>query len=1377
MPLYMQRYDPSASSHEPKRYDFTGLDTTSAHGDPLHCDTGEDAYIKLGRGPVLSGMLPAAANHVVWSTSFKSKPDHAIKNGLEPSAASELLSVEISQRNADDLTSEAFETFEEMNSRHRREYDDLQRRITQKMYLATDKTRQDIHRQCDELERRLKKRQYMETPFLVDANTRNRRISKQLRAEESKDHAAAISNIDSELQWMETENALLHTLEAKERDLGPDHISTIDTVKNAGRVYFDQGKLVEAEAMFLRALHGYQNATGPTQVLINGVKNNLGRIYYRQGNMNKAEDMYIQALASFERYLGSTHPTTRNTANRLGHVYQKQGKLQEAERLFEQSMNPMTESSKDLVKNGSAVLDHLQLGSNRKDDLTGTRKFTGDNIRELGKAFRNNDTSRSASSTNISDTTRWATSEDACLLRTISRIGLEDWPAVSAVVGTKTAEQCHYRYLKFEKSFGIDPTSSDKASQIKFFMSAVEKGSSSELAHWLRNHKDTSVVDDNIVLQWDESGAKLKEGSLATPSTSGPMSPAACKSISDHEMPHGKNTTDIRTLVVDPFKNPQIESDIAINAQWDQDSQEELHGKAMALFDFKTDSDNELTMVEGQVVDILCRHGQGWLVAEDSRTKKSGLVPEGYICMLHHLVQGIDSQDIEEKLTASATDLAKTILGKSPWLDRMEGSELELAVTILGNEVRSKLHGQGWPRTTLEMHREVHMETFRDLLVHSRNEQGLQPLKLSPSLKTRDDININPHASLFVNEAYDPDDQSENSFDFSATESVVSVADSIFSAISLTTGSSMSSLSVSQTATDRLVRLLLEDTVIKPLCEDALRENGLSRERFERNLSRLLKGFAVELRKEAQTRGERQAAHLVRFRARNSAHMICSTLRTEKEEENTKAGLATAPHSNIEKDEPEGDMDVEEDSDGLSESSEDTPDDFQHLENFVKDSKAFQSFRENLRAFIHPQKAHLTTVSTSTVASRRDSLCSNPNALATALPEMLEDVNEDSVTVSDNLEASNHTSVFMALSELQVPANLNLETFRKVYQPISQMLELLASAIKTRKRPPVAHGKTRIEWSCKCGQKLYDDFTELRPGAASRLEQALSHSDSSGTNIGRGSTFGSYTGSLWSSFSSISKLWASNSSRKSLESGLPTREPPKSQLDPSNPNAVEPTPLPVELLYLLLCYPSGRYATRLLQLDLHNLEPKSDQSLFTILRSNYKSMRGQFFSLISLKTLKSIKFVHFEMYRSSLIDVRQKDVIPPPNHIEYRYSPAPSEVIPPVGDNHLMHLFLHPDHADEDTVCLDRFPKKLKEKLCCKKGQPTNFGWGLEFVEGWDMKSIWIISFVIFGIGSLLLGILWAVYKHSIQDAFAIAGYMVSFTAVSVGAIQSLLVM
>ncbi|KAB8291068.1 hypothetical protein EYC80_009756 [Monilinia laxa] len=161
--------------------------------------------------------------------------------------------LQASRPKQNDLARETFETFKEMNSRHLREYGELKQRIKQKKYLATDETRQDIDWQCDDLERRLKRRQYMhmETPLLVDQDTRKRRASYQMKATELRDHTAAIFNIDLRLQWMETEKVLLQTLEAKERELGPDNISTIDSVKNNARVYFDQGKLVEAEDMYL----------------------------------------------------------------------------------------------------------------------------------------------------------------------------------------------------------------------------------------------------------------------------------------------------------------------------------------------------------------------------------------------------------------------------------------------------------------------------------------------------------------------------------------------------------------------------------------------------------------------------------------------------------------------------------------------------------------------------------------------------------------------------------------------------------------------------------------------------------------------------------------------------------------------------------------------------------------------------------------------------------------------------------------------------------------------------------------------------------------------------------------------------------------------
>ncbi|KAM0176541.1 hypothetical protein ACHAPC_009164 [Botrytis cinerea] len=1604
IPFRMQRYDLSSSHREPKPRDFVGLETAPIHLDPVELDSDDGTRIKFRREPLSSEALPSAVNSEVGPVPFQSNPDQVTENSRELSAASEILPVEISRSERDDLTIDAFETFEEMKSRHRREFDDLQRRITQKRYAATDETRSEIDRLCDDMERRLKNRQYIETPLLVDPNTRNRRRTKQLKADGSKEHAAAISNIDSELQWMETEKALLQTLEAKQRELGPDDISTIDTVKNTARVYFDQGKLVEAEHMYLRALNGYQNASGPTQLLINAVINNLGRIYYRQGDMTKAEEMYVQALANSERYLGSNHPTTRNTANRLGHVYQKQGKLQEAQRLFGKSTAPVVESSPDIVKDGAPGLNILQSDSKYRDNLTGTRKFTSNNIRDLGKAIRNIDDSHSVSSKNEFNIVRWSTSEDASLLRTIARLGLEDWSAVSTVVGTKTAEQCHYRYLKFEKSFGIDPTSSDKSSQIKFFMAAIEKNSSSELAHWLRDHRSISEGGDDIVSRLNKDSAELKERGNEAPSTAGSKSPIASKPFSNEEFTQWKNAMESKTLGVgnqsnmdthrksssqlsaelghdgygytkpmperttleiaelraerraeierrcaeldppltkdllvnmplyrttiqdvrpltelgweflkqnflaertiaelessdssslSPIKKSHngssreytdsmvVERDIMVNEKQKAVADERQHGFNSEVLDSAfiesqkdfTASTNEQTLssdrsdefhlsmsptseahnltqseysleakdssagyqgradfYDTSIAKRLRRsenyhdwavliHGPGTesheevnranvdvntnlLISQDKKRKVPDSVMAEQDGMKQHTPddrlkdivkpsqdqrsvekwtntpevpaksQTVDSQDIEEKLAETAYDLAELMLEKSQWLGQMEGDELDLAIRTLVKDVHSKLHGKGWPRTTLAMHREVHIEAIHDLLMRHRSDQGLAFSNLSTFPLSENSINNDSCSGQPIEDI--PDDQSDNSFEFSATESVVSVADSIFSAMSLATGSSMSSFSASQTATDRLVRLLLEDATIKSLCEDALRENGMSRERFERNLSRLLKGFAVELRKEAQTREQRQAAHLVRFRARNSAHVICSTLRKEKGQKNSNnvSDSGAANLLNIEEAEMECDLDIDDDSDSVSESSEDSPDDFQHLELFVKDSQAFGLFREKLRIFIHPQKAQLATLSTPMVASRRNSLSSKSHNLAIPLSEILDDVKEELVEAPKDVRGGRTQRMELEYLELS-----SAETQSEIYESIWQRLALFSNAISIWGRPPVALGKTRIEWRCKCGHSIYDDFTELRPGAANRLKQALTNNESGNTSTDRSSRFSDCSRSFSNSLSSIFTVWASNSSRKSLSSGLPTHEPPKNQLDSNNPNTVEPIVLPVENVYLLLCYPSGRYATRLLQLGLHNLEPKSDQSLFNTLRTNYKSMRGRFLNLVSLKTLKSIKFVHFEMYRSSLIDVRQKDVIPPPDHIEYRYSPAPPEVIPPIGDNHLMHLFLHPDHADEDTVCLDRFPKKLKEKLSCRKGQPTNFGWGLEFVEGWDMKSIWIVAFIVFGIGSLLLGILWAVYKHSIQDAFAIAGYMVSFTAISVGAIQSLLVM
>jgi tetratricopeptide (TPR) repeat protein len=51
-------------------------------------------------------------------------------------------------------------------------------------------------------------------------------------------------------------------LQGREKALGRDHTSTLETVNNLGVLYKDQGKVDKAEQMYERALEGYEKRFG-----------------------------------------------------------------------------------------------------------------------------------------------------------------------------------------------------------------------------------------------------------------------------------------------------------------------------------------------------------------------------------------------------------------------------------------------------------------------------------------------------------------------------------------------------------------------------------------------------------------------------------------------------------------------------------------------------------------------------------------------------------------------------------------------------------------------------------------------------------------------------------------------------------------------------------------------------------------------------------------------------------------------------------------------------------------------------------------------------------------------------------------------------------
>ena len=133
------------------------------------------------------------------------------------------------------------------------------------------------------------------------------------------------------------------------------------------------------------------------------------------------------------------------------------------------------------------------------------------------------------------------------------------------------------------------------------------------------------------------------------------------------------------------------------------------------------------------------------------------------------------------------------------------------------------------------------------------------------------------------------------------------------------------------------------------------------------------------------------------------------------------------------------------------------------------------------------------------------------------------------------------------------------------------------------------------------------------------------------------------------------------------------------------------------------------------------------------------------------------------MYRSQLVDVQARPSIPPDDKsTEYAYDPMPTDVMPPIGRNHLMHLLEHPDHAEVTPVLYRKIPRKLRAKLeaCPIKGRST--GWGLQFVEGMNWFVVFIYGCIGFSL-SLVVAVVWATVKGDIQGAFAMAAFMITF--------------
>lgn len=128
------------------------------------------------------------------------------------------------------------------------------------------------------------------------------------------------------------------SLEINARRFGPDDQDTLLNVFNLAWLNQELGRYGEAEPLYERALAGYERTLGADHPSTFMALHNLAHVYQAQGRYNEAEPLFQRVLAGYERVLGSEHGDTLTSVSSLAELYKMQGRYDEAEPLYQRAL-------------------------------------------------------------------------------------------------------------------------------------------------------------------------------------------------------------------------------------------------------------------------------------------------------------------------------------------------------------------------------------------------------------------------------------------------------------------------------------------------------------------------------------------------------------------------------------------------------------------------------------------------------------------------------------------------------------------------------------------------------------------------------------------------------------------------------------------------------------------------------------------------------------------------------------------------------------------------------------------------------------------------------------------------------------------------------
>lgn len=122
-----------------------------------------------------------------------------------------------------------------------------------------------------------------------------------------------------------------------------EHLEVIWTIATLARTYRKQGRSSEALALFERAHRTRSKVLGPTHPHTLWILGDIGATYQDMGLLNNAEDNYRRALESRQNVLGIKHPDTLWSINSYGIILERLGRRNEALDLHRRALSGQRE--------------------------------------------------------------------------------------------------------------------------------------------------------------------------------------------------------------------------------------------------------------------------------------------------------------------------------------------------------------------------------------------------------------------------------------------------------------------------------------------------------------------------------------------------------------------------------------------------------------------------------------------------------------------------------------------------------------------------------------------------------------------------------------------------------------------------------------------------------------------------------------------------------------------------------------------------------------------------------------------------------------------------------------------------------------------------